>query len=234
MLINRRIEDTFRDIVEAIRDTNPITNVVQNAANDYVLTSNNSLVENDRIQINNATTGESFEDVLVKSATETSFTISTNINYDPANTYNYVANYPYFLDEEAIAANRILTGKNENNITKFQKYPLVLLIRPFAEDNTQSDYIRADLKVVIVNPTNQNYSFTQRKENNYNPVLEPIYLDLLRQMARNKEIQIWGVEEIQHVKIDHPLLGDNPLPDFLDAIMIEFKELIFKRNCNFI
>jgi len=127
-----------------------------------------------------------------------------------------------------------LTLKNKNNL----KYPLIALILDVTERETiQPDiYKEYDFRMVIVQNTEHNYTSTQRRDNIFKPILQPIYRKLIDAIKYSGKFRTSNI--IEHTKYDRYYLGSqsanqNRLNDFVDAIEIEFRNMkLFKEsNC---
>jgi hypothetical protein len=95
---------------------------------------------------------------------------------------------PYFDYGHILGILSKLTAKDNNDVLKFQKYPLVCLILDQKEifgKNVQHKFSFAP-RILIVTDTQQNYTEQDRTEKSFRPTLWPIY-DLLVEEIKNYE-----------------------------------------------
>jgi hypothetical protein len=124
-----------------------------------------------------------------------------------------------------------------NPTTKAKKYPLVALFQDFPETSDTFYYCKVRFpKISIANFTDhEKWDNKQKYDNNFKPILYPIYREFLNQLSRHKNIV--GVD-FPHVKIDRPGTqpatgkdGQKDFPnfsDYVDAIEIQNLEITFK------
>lgn len=103
-----------------------------------------------------------------------------------------------------------------------KKYPLIALFEDIAE-TVKNGYNEANLTIIICYSTKADYKSADRYEHVINPILEPIYKELLNQIKLSGYFMEYNV---RHTKIVRPYWGaegkygnrENILSDFLDAI----------------
>lgn len=119
----------------------------------------------------------------------------------------------------------------------FKKYPLVCLFQDFVEDVSNNYIVSANLHIVICNSTKSDYKAKERYENNFKPIIYPIYDELFNQFQKNGDIIGYFPE---HKKIDRLFWGKesiygnkaNIFEDYLDAVeIINLKLNLNKINC---
>jgi hypothetical protein len=125
---------------------------------------------------------------------------------------------------------------------KKSKFPLVALITDFAEEHGSMPGVslEAELHIIIANISDPEWIAQKRYEENFKPVLYPIYQELLRQIASpsQKTVFVDDAELIQHTKIDRLYWGreglygntQNIMNDFVDAIEIKNLKIKFYHN----
>lgn len=88
-----------------------------------------------------------------------------------------------------------------------QRYPLVVLFEDFRQGNRVLglDSI-GDVKIIILHLTRKDYTRQQRETIVFNPVLVPIYDELLKQMKYSGNFMQYG--PFRHDRIDRPHWGD--------------------------
>lgn len=225
------IHEVIEAVVDSIRYVGPITEIVQLADGNWSAVAENTLVKNDVVSIRNDN-DNFYNNIMVLSAVGTSFTFGEDINYDDQYNYSYKELAPYFLHENKIKANEILTQKNESTVERWKKYPLVLLLTPFTQDLTREDAVYCDLSIAFLNETEQGLNSDQRYAKNFKPILDPIYDDFLDGIVKSRQIRLYDIDKIQHKRDDDCLIDEkNPLPDYLDGILTKFINLPFKRKC---
>lgn len=160
--------------------------------------------------------------------------VQTNIlptlsSYD-SNIVN--VNYLYGPPKEII--NR-LTGWNR--AIDQSKYPLVALFQSFPERFTAGAINTVDLHVIIAKRNSDTKLLTpQRYQNNFKPVLYPVYDEFMKQLGLHKAVVSNGY--FDHTKNDWPFWGGsedqpkNPFNDMLDIIELKINNLTIKlKNC---
>lgn len=110
------------------------------------------------------------------------------------------------------------------------KYPAVFLITDVRERIGQEygSIQTAILDILIVNTTDKDYRIDERREQNFIPVLWPIYKNFIEVLLNAKEVQGMSMQDLPHDKIDRYYLGRqsvfgnlaNKLNDYVDAVEI--------------
>jgi hypothetical protein len=130
-----------------------------------------------------------------------------------------VLNYLYGYVEEL---NETL-NQWENDPLKFElKFPLVWLSEPFdvAKGN---DYGQTELTLYIINNTQADWKSSERMENNFKPVLIPIYQELLNQLAVSNVFTEMNADTIKHKATNRYYFGEGQksvLNDVVDCLKI--------------
>ena len=124
-----------------------------------------------------------------------------------------------------------------NGTEEAKKYPLCWLVCNFAE--TDNGVIGTDkelsINIILAKFTMPEYSTAERYEVSFNPILTPIYVELMKQIAlhtaftdaqRPKHTKTneayWGRDGVLGAK------GQNILVDYIDAILITNLQLTLK------
>lgn len=115
---------------------------------------------------------------------------------------------------------------------KAGKYPLVGLFQDIPEQRGDGYYATVKIpKIIIAVLTVNTDPVLARYDKNFRPILYPIYMEFMRQLARHKNIIASDPNAIPHVKFDRP--GNQPagqnMNDYLDAIEINNLELMLKQ-----
>lgn len=114
------------------------------------------------------------------------------------------------------------------------KYPLVILLTDIeevigAKNATAGKFETATFNFIIANTTVNTYKQPERLENNFRPVLAPIYKALLESIFESKNNEAQILEDIRHQKWERYFWGRqaifgndaNILTDYVDAIEIK-------------
>jgi hypothetical protein len=141
---------------------------------------------------------------------------------------------PYYMYGHPREIAQRLDLKNRDDVEKFKKWPLVVLITDFSEDHdSDQDYsYEVSPTVLIVTNTNENYRSEETYENTFKPILYPIYEELLNQLRLSNYFKKPG-QLIEHEKIDRLFWGTSGAQGneglifntFLDAIELNFSSL---------
>jgi hypothetical protein len=148
---------------------------------------------------------------------------TTNIN---------AINYQYGHFRELIET---LAQYDTSPSLRVQKYPLVWLVTDFDELRGKKAGVYADvnLNIIICHQTHADYKSMERKEKVFQPVLYPIYYELMEQLAKDSMTFAASADLIEHRKTDRYYWGTkafnsigrgndaNVLNDFVDAIDIQ-------------
>ena len=212
----------IEDVVDSIRETGDIT-AFSESNGVYTITSDNSLGENDYITIDSV-------QYYVTNVTDTGFTITGSTGLDFTNA-QWKANAPYFMCEKEAKAAQILTEKTKQDTYKWQKYPLFLLVRPYTDDRTNRMIgYTVDFNLYIITNTDQNYWNDDRIDNNFDPILYPLYNSFMDALPHNRWVGEKKREKIAHTKTDLMFIDANPFPDKMDGLNIGFTDFVVKRN----
>lgn len=131
--------------------------------------------------------------------------------------------------------------KERDNATgplKYQKYPAIIL-KLDTESRYNGNYQSFEydnVTVFIVNITNKTYRAKDRIDNNFDPILYPLYESFITELKKHKNI-IVNEGNYAHTKTDRFFWGsqindnstENIFGDFLDAIEIKQLSLAVKK-----
>lgn len=126
---------------------------------------------------------------------------------------------------------------------QMKKYPMIALLMDFPESrgNNGGYFSEVTLQIIIAYVTEPGLKAAERYTKNFEPILLPIYYELLNQIDQSGYFVSLGVDNIRHTKIDHPYYGKGGLSDtsgnvFADTIdAIEIQNLQLKTqipNCS--
>lgn len=133
-----------------------------------------------------------------------------------------VLNYQYGYREEL---NKTLINYSKSPEFASKKFPLVWLVQPFSISRGEIGWYGTmqDLSIVIINASEVNVRAQQRMENNFKPILYPIYRELLNQIVLSLAFDESVVEKMSHKVIDRYYWGEaqqSVLNDVIDCIEI--------------
>lgn len=132
-----------------------------------------------------------------------------------------------------------LKQMDESQDYKFRRYPFIGLFQDFPQEVGEVGFdSEVTLHLIIARFTVNTYKAAQRYENNFKPVLYPIYLEFLEQLNFSKAFMKYAPNQIPHTKIDRLYWGreglykneGNIFNDFLDCI--EIRNLKLKTYLN--
>lgn len=130
-----------------------------------------------------------------------------------------------------------LAQKDQSEAFIYTKYPLVILVQDFSETMGAGLGIATtdNLHILIVTSTSGNYKAAERYAATFKPILYPIYLAFLDEIAKSGRVMTSSVNQLKHNKIDRVYWGKeaaqgntkNIFNDRLDAIEITNLNLKF-------
>jgi hypothetical protein len=214
----KQLHTVISDIIASKRKTGNITTYIDNGDGTFTYYSPNSFTIPCHITIDN-------QDVPIIRADAASFTLEI----ETIET-TWSENKPYFMHEKELKAFQILTEKNSQQTYKYQKYPLVLLSHPFKRNDSKIGAYSCDFRLIIVNNTSYEWYSDERYDNNFDSILNPILDNILDGMCESANVVVANKRKIKREFVDNLYIAGNPLPDELDAIIVEFKEIIIAND----
>lgn len=228
---NLDLIDVIDSVVDSMRETGTYTAVY---SGDYsTLTADNTFSNYDVVIINDVS-------YTVTDVTDTSFKVKADVT---AFT-NYKAAAPYYEYGHILEIAQSLAKKdNASGVTRFKKYPLIMLLLdvPATPNKLWKTFDYTNVKIVIVDKTDKNYTAPDRKVNVFEPVLIPLYERFIEELSKSKLTNNKdNIPFIQHTKIDRYFWGTelngnstkNIVNDFLDAVEIQNLNIKVKQiNC---
>lgn len=145
-----------------------------------------------------------------------------------------VLNYQYGFIQEL---NQTLKEMEASPAAYASKFPLVYLAEPFTIVRGQESVFGvAKPDLFIINTTTKEWKAKQRMDNNYKPILLPIYREILKQIVKSPVFQHLSSEKIPHTLTKGYYWGENQqtvLNDAVDCLKIGGLELpiTHKSNC---
>jgi len=125
----------------------------------------------------------------------------------------------------------------ETDPTKFyKKFPLVWVEEPY--DTVRGNaawYGTVNPNIYIINSTDKTWKASERMENNYKPVLLPIYMELLEQIVISPVFSEQAAELIEHKVTNGYYWGEDQksvLNDAVDCIKIGSLKLRINKKTN--
>lgn len=216
-------EADFEAVVDSIRSTGTITGAVI-ASGSTTIQTVNSLSVNDVITIDGTS-------CRVTSASSSEIVVNKEVA-----GLDWKAEFPYFMDGHLTEIQGRLKAKDEaeKQVTSWTKYPLVVLFQNLKYKINKTSKSSVPIDFMIVNITKGNLITEQRRDENFSPVLDPIYNELIGAIKDSLSFSItnddfdvsreyyWGSDESEK----------NPLNDRLDAIEVSNLKLeLTIKNC---
>ena len=160
-------------------------------------------------------------------------TVNDNLKTEPSLTIPRVSYKAETWNELCNRLKADSEGKNSES-----RYPMVALIRNYEYDNGSDDpWVDTSLTIVIVTQTTSTMLSEQRQIQNYQPVLYPIYTELMEQIAFSRFFQ--GpynpypahkmIESFNLSKSESGIDKALQLPEFVDGIIISNMRLRVNR-----
>lgn len=228
---NQSIIAVLQEVVDSLRTTGTFTGVYLNGIT--TCTCENSLKAREVVYINDAP-------YLVHEATDTYFTVKSDLS----SYTSYTTGYPYFEYGHMVEIANTLTERDKASLVyKFQKYPAIFLKldTPSKPNIRTGQFDYTNITLYLVNATEQTYKAADRLDNNFNPILYPLYEKLITALQRHEAvIPTSDLTNLEHDKYDRFFWGtqlnknstNNILNDYLDAIEVTNLKLSIKqKNC---
>ena len=133
-----------------------------------------------------------------------------------------------------------LTEMSKEQSISACKYPILALFTDISEDKTDPKFYCKvnDLHLIIATLTDNTYLADQRIEQNFKPILHPIYDEFINQLSKNRNIEVDYTGSIPHISTDRLYWGRNGLfgndsnifNDYIDCIEITKLKLNIKKQ----
>lgn len=133
--------------------------------------------------------------------------------------------------------NETLIQYNESPALFDKKFPLVWLAQPFTITHGKNVGLFGEideLRLFIIKDTDKNWKATERMENNYKPVIYPIYRELVRQLVRSKKFAWYPAPDTYKIT-DRYYWGEsqgNVLIDNVDIMELRISNVKIHNNKN--
>jgi hypothetical protein len=218
--VSKPIPQLIGDIIDTIRKTGTITDVVFSGHKSTV-TSDNTLRNGEYVKINDV-------DYQVSNVTTSSFQVVGNVTGQTS----WKALAPYYEYGHMLEITQLLAKKDKAASFKGQKYPLIALSMDFEEDHTQRARVIINPTIYIINETDKDYYAKNRIDNVFIPILYPVYEDLIDAFKKSTALE---QRQIKHRKTDRVFWGKElpmynsqaKMNDYIDAIELNNVELKF-------
>ncbi len=224
---NADIIPVIGDIVNSMRASGSYTSVYDGT--NTLITADNTFNKYDFVTIGGI-------DRLIIEATTTTFTVKDDMTGE--STYKAAAPYYAYGHIQEIAK-ALMDKDNSTQFESFKKFPLIMLLLDVTRkpNKTLQTFDYDNVNIVIVNSTKPDYMAADRKENNFDPILHPLYEDFIKELSRSRLLNNSNsIPFISHSATDRYFWGTelnknstkNIVNDFLDAV--DIKELNIKVN----
>lgn len=221
------IIDIIKEVVASMRETGSILSFTDNTNNTYtVVVDDIQSLEND--DVFTIESGTFAGDYITSGVAGNSFNIEF-ASGESTETSTWLAKAPYYRYGDALEIISVLSEKGNEKKGKYEKYPLIILVLDIKRRQGESSSYpySVPLNIVICDYTEREYHAADRKENVFDPILEPLY-DLFVEKLLAHNMILSKQKEIVHDRIDHYRWGTKEafgsgksiLNDYLDAIEI--------------
>jgi hypothetical protein len=241
------IPDEIEAIVDSMRDTETITNIIDNSNNTYTISATDiqNIAINDYIQITGS--GAVNDDNLRVTAIDSSlntFTISLTSGKTISTFGTWKANSPYFAFGYSKDVQKILLERGKSPKFARQRFPLIWLALGYDIDRTKKypSWGEVNLFIAFIKDTTLNANTADSYKNNIKGVLYPIYERFMDELQKN--ISDFIVESGESINFPHSLheyvyynhedegQDKNEFSTPVDAIVIDSLKLNFKNKIN--
>jgi len=229
MIIIPQIVET---VVSRLRKTGKILTISCVSGSKYRITTdvNISLKGGDYITISGTTQFNNENVKVISVESRNVFTVDNGISSLTDETSGlWVANAPYFVFGSYAELMEWLKNRNDSKTFKNQRFPLVALIDYGTESisNQENIYEETNLYMILLTPTDVNWTNTRRLQESFIKTLYPLYYELIYEFKRNKDkfFHIMPSDKPLHEKTDCFFVGSeksqNIINEFVDAIEIK-------------
>lgn len=119
-----------------------------------------------------------------------------------------------------------------------KKYPSLWLMQPFTLIRDSHDYyakVKDGIRLFIITGSEVNLKAAEREAQNFDPTLNPIYVQLMKSMKKCVGLRYPVTEHIDHEVTSRYYWGKDQqlvIPDVADCIELRIKKTIINNNLN--
>jgi len=157
--------------------------------------------------------------------------IVTSVRTDDDKPVAMASDAPYYEYGHPKDLIRKLSQKDKHETLKYKKWPLIALLQDFKETIGENQFVQsaADLNIVIITNTLQDYYADDRYDNTFRTVLYPLYDLLIKHINQSGWFLNVDIGLVPHDKYDRLFWGraglygneGNIFGDAVDAIEIQ-------------
>lgn len=145
----------------------------------------------------------------------------------------------YFMHGHPKEIVNVLQAYTNSPEKKNEKYPLVALFRDIREDIENQRFglgTTFKCRFVICTLTSPTLRADDREQQNFKPILIPIFEEIIKQISKSKLFGMPNIKDMKIVKYDRYFWGSeqvekNKLNDYIDAVEVESISLTLKNIC---
>lgn len=174
------------------------------------------------------------EYIIVDEIREVVASTSVALTANDAATFPNPINYQHgYITELNETLRQWESDPNKYNL----KFPLVWLAKPFTVKRGEANFYGSlnGVKLFIITSSDKNYKDSERESNSYNPILRPIYRELIKQFMLSTVFDMGKMGEPLHSVTDRPYWGESQqsvLNDIVDVLEISGLDLKINDNNN--
>ena len=231
--------EVLSDIVDAMRDTSTITNIVDNGNGTYTIhtLSIEDIADGDYITIED-TTGFDGEDYLISSVNSTNITFNISLATGvtiPDNFGTWKANKPYFYFDTWLGNANDMLINNLLPVKINQKFPQIFIVIPFSLEERQQ-YKEGNIFIYFIEENQENKTQQWRLDNIFIPVLNPLLADFKEKLYESFYVlapnnRVWDVQTTKYFYL-RISSKNNELNEIASAIEANFRSIKFKNLNN--
>lgn len=149
----------------------------------------------------------------------------------------------YYQHGHPLEITNTLQQMTESPVKKYQRFPLIMLFEDIGEAVGQTGYASTvSLRVAICNYTVPTIKSADRETRNFDPILWPIYYELMRVIGDNRAFVTADPDRIPHTRTARKYWGSdlteqgnqgnqrNKFSEYLDAIDIQNLQLVLDED----
>lgn len=187
-----------------------LPDIINSVVESMRLSGESAFVSGQATADNDFTVGEwiivNGEKYKISAATDTTFTVDTNIKALADATYSWSQQAPYFAPGSKIEIQRWLDDRNAGIELPQQKYPLIVLqtpfqTRPYAVGSgfARSTESADDVSILFIQQSKADGSYTDRIDGIIKPQLEPLVDEFKTKLRINPQVLYHTVEFQQQI-----------------------------------